>query len=56
MPTSEKLAKIYDEWLKRYSENPEEFSTTLLDEEETPIKGYGKKCAAYFEKLNNEIN
>lgn len=50
-----KLEKIFNEWAKRYSENPEEFGT-VLDSEGKPVKDYGQMCAIYFTKLHNELN
>lgn len=51
----DKLEKIFNEWAKRYSENPEEFSS-ILDSEGKPAKDYGHACALYFEQLDYELN
>lgn len=48
------LAAIFNEWNRRYSENPDEFSNSL-DENGKPIEDYGENCAAYFLKLEEEI-
>ena len=53
--TKERMAKIFTEWAKRYSENPEEFSD-VLNESGEPVFDYGENCVAYFEKLANEMD
>jgi hypothetical protein len=52
--TEERMAQVFDEWNKRYSENPKEFSETL-DDDGNPVVGYGANCARYFTKLNEEM-
>lgn len=42
-----RMAMIFNEWAKRYSENPKEFSG-VLDENGKPIEDYGENCALYF--------
>ncbi len=44
------LAKIFEEWLRRYNEEPENF-TKEYGEPET----YGAGCAAYLIKLMEEL-
>lgn len=43
------LASIFDEWQKRYLEQPDAFA-------EIEGVGYGKACAEYFSKLALEFN
>lgn len=45
----ESLAIIFDEWLKRSKENPEEFT---IDENN---ESYGLECAKYFTQLQKEL-
>jgi hypothetical protein len=49
------LAEVFDEWQRRYAENPDEFGD-ILNEDGTPVTGYGERCAAYFSQLVDEIN
>jgi len=53
--TQQRMAAIFNEWAKRYAENPSEFSE-VLDENGNPVKGYGENCAIYFEKLAKELD
>lgn len=50
----EHSAKVFNEWVRRYSENPKEFSE-LLDANGKPFSDYGENAAAYFEKLAIEL-
>ena len=51
----QRMTKIFDEWNKRYTKNPSEFSDTL-NANGKPVKGYGKRCAIYFIKLATELD
>ena len=53
--TKSRMAKIFNEWAKRYSENPDEFDD-ILDEDGNPVSDYGENCALYFEQLANELD
>jgi len=53
--TKNRMAKIFNEWARRYSENPDEFDD-ILDEDGNPVSDYGECCALYFEKLANELD
>lgn len=48
------MAAVFNEWNKRYSENPDSFSDNL-DENGKPIEDYGESCAIYFTKLEEEL-
>lgn len=50
-----RVAMIFDEWQKRYTENPSKFEK-ILDEKGEPVTGYGECCAIYFKKLASELN
>jgi hypothetical protein len=50
-----RCAMIFDEWARRYSLTPEEFSE-ILDEDGKPIEGYGERCATYFTKIAREMD
>lgn len=50
----QRLAMIFNEWAKRYSEEPEKFDA-ILDADGKPVRDYGERCAAYFETLANEL-
>jgi len=50
-----RMAMIFNEWAKRYSESPDEFSE-ILDGDGKPIEDYGDRCTAYFKKIANEMD
>lgn len=50
-----RMAAIFNEWAKRYAENPENFEE-ILDSDGKPVTDYGDRCALYFEQLANELN
>lgn len=50
----QRLVLAFDEWAKRYAENPSEFEN-ILDENGNVIEGYGEKCATYLTELLNEL-
>jgi len=58
----ERMAKAFNEWMRRYTEHPEEFTrefqsvTTFLNETAAGKEpSYGDQCAAYFSSLLDEI-
>ena len=53
--TKERMAKIFNEWAKRYSEEPEDFDD-IFNEEGKPISDYGERATSYFETLANEMD
>lgn len=53
--TQQRIAAIFNEWAKRYAENPNEFSA-ILDDDGNPVTDYGENCALYFERLANEMD
>ena len=53
--TIQRMTKIFNEWAKRYSEDPKEYSN-ILDEKGNPVKDYGECCARYFTDLANEMD
>lgn len=50
----EVTTKIFNEWAKRYAENPDEFDS-VLDEDGRPVLDYGARASVYFWKLYNEL-
>jgi len=50
----EQLAALFNEWAKRYSKNPSEFSD-VLDKDGNPVSDYGILCTEYFTKLTKEM-
>jgi hypothetical protein len=53
--TEQRMSIIFNEWLKRYSETPDEFSE-LLDENGQPFEDYGDNATAYFIKIADELD
>lgn len=50
-----RMAAIFNEWARRYSEAPEEFGD-ILDENGKPVEDYGELCTHYFEKISREMD
>lgn len=50
------MIAIFNEWAKRYSENPEHFCDTILDENGKPVEDYGWDCYHYFTKIADEMD
>lgn len=53
--TRRRMEMIFNEWAKRYAENPEEF-LSILDEDGNPENDYGKHCTEYFYQLADELD
>ena len=51
----ERMAMIFNEWAKRYSEAPDAFGE-ILDCDGKPIEDYGQRCTAYFTNIANEMD
>ncbi len=51
---AENLPCLFNEWAKRYSENPNSFGV-ILNESGQPISDYGEKCSKYIQILNKEL-
>jgi hypothetical protein len=49
------MAAIFNEWAKRYSENPDAFGP-IFDDEGKPVTDYGVRCARYFKKVADEMD
>jgi len=54
MMDRKELAAIFNEWARRYAENPEEFSA-ILDEHGEALEDYGERCAVYFQMLMHDV-
>lgn len=50
----QRLAVIFNEWARRYAENPDEFDE-VLDADGKPVTDYGDRCAIYLTELENEL-
>ena len=50
----QRLAAIFNEWARRYAEDPEAFDD-LLDADGNPVQDYGDRCALYFAELENDL-
>ncbi len=51
----ERMAAIFNEWARRYADNPEQFTLDILDKDGRPVADYGEACAVYFEQLDGEL-
>lgn len=47
-----RLVVLFNEWVKQYAENPDEFGE-LLDENGNPYPDYGSECVAFLKKLDS---
>jgi hypothetical protein len=50
-----KYERAFNEWVKRYAENPEDFGE-ILDENGEAVKDYGYVSARYFNEIMEELN
>lgn len=53
--TQTRMAMVFNEWAKRYADNPAAFSD-VLGEDGRPVEDYGVCCALYFEQLADEMD
>lgn len=53
--TQQMMADIFNEWARRYAENPNEFGA-ILDAEGEPVEDYGERCVLYFESIANGLD
>jgi hypothetical protein len=51
----QRLTGIFNEWAKRYSENPDEFGE-ILGEDGLPVSDYGESCMRYFIQIAKEMD
>lgn len=49
------LAAGFDEWARRWADNPGEFRE-ILDSNGRPLTGYGERCATYLSWLLVELS
>lgn len=57
--TLDRMAMVFNEWARRYNENPEQFDMdmiTRVDKSGKPVKDYGMICAVYFCELAKEMD
>lgn len=50
-----RMVKIFNEWARRYSEDPKSFSEVLNAKGE-PVKNYGECCAVYFNQIASDMD
>lgn len=53
--TQQRMAAIFNEWARRYAENPDEFGP-ILDADGKPVEDYGQQCALYFEEIADQMD
>ena len=53
--TQQRMAAIFNEWARRYAENPDDFGE-ILDADGKPVEDYGQRSALYFEKIADEMD
>jgi len=52
--TQRQMAAVFNEWARRYAQNPDEFSEIIGSDGE-PLADYGKRCALYFEQIYSDL-
>lgn len=50
-----RMAATFDEWARRYAENPSNFDS-VLDDKGNIVPSYGMRCAIYFDALARELD
>ncbi len=55
LATQRRMRMIFDEWARRYAEDPNEFDG-ILGKDGKPVEGYGEGCAIYFAKIAGEMD
>lgn len=53
LASQQRLARIFNEWARRYAEDPDSFGP-ILDADGRPVTDYGEQAAAYFQQIANE--
>lgn len=53
--TQQRAALIFNEWARRYAENPDEFGA-ILDADRKPVEDYGQRCAIYFTEIAKDMD
>jgi hypothetical protein len=53
--TRQRMAIIFNEWNRRYCENPDDFGDNF-DLDGNPNKDYGECCADYFTEIADELD
>lgn len=53
--TMQRMAIIFNEWNRRYCENPDGFENNV-DLDGNPKKDYGECCAEYFTRIADELD
>lgn len=53
--TQLRMAVIFNEWARRYAENPGEFGA-ILNADGKPVEDYGQRCAIYFDDIAKDMD
>lgn len=53
--TQQRMTAIFNEWARRYAENPDEFGG-ILGTDGKPVDDYGRCCTLYFEQIAHEMD
>lgn len=53
--TQQRMTAIFNEWARRYAENPDDFGA-ILDADGKPVEDYGQRCALYFEAVADDMD
>ena len=53
--TEDRMTAIFNEWNRRYSEDPDSFSASLGEDGE-PLEDYGQRCYRYFNEIAEDMD
>jgi len=53
--TQQRMTIIFNEWAKRYADDPKSFSN-ILGTDGKAVEDYGENCTLYFERLAAELD
>lgn len=53
--TQQRMAAIFNEWARRFAENPNEFCS-ILGADGKPVEDYGQRCARYFNEIAKDMD
>lgn len=55
MNREEKIAAVFNEWIRQFAENPENFKP-LLDDDGKPYLTYGQNASKVFDEISIQLH
>lgn len=53
--TQQRMTAIFNEWARRYAENPDGFDE-ILDGDGKPVADFWQRCMLYFEEIADDMD